>query len=170
VDQAYFEEVIRPLLRDPLIEFIGEIGEAEKASFLGNARATLFPIDWPEPFGLVMIESMACGTPVIAYRCGSVPEIVEEGVTGYVVDGIDGAVAAVDRAEMLDRAVIRQRFEERFSVERMAKDYLAVYHGLRQIIELPGLGPVPTGIQRPDVTTPAAAGNGLPMPSEIAPS
>jgi glycosyltransferase involved in cell wall biosynthesis len=170
VDQAYFDERIRPLLRSPLIEFIGEISEAEKASFLGNARATLFPIDWPEPFGLVMIESMACGTPVIAYRCGSVPEIIEEGVTGYIVDGIDGAVAAVDRAEMLDRAVIRQRFEERFSVERMAKDYLAVYHGLRQIIELPVLGPVPTDIQRADVTTPEAAGSGLPMPSEITPS
>ena len=170
VDQAYFDERIQPLLRNPLIEFIGEIGEAEKAAFLGNARATLFPIDWPEPFGLVMIESMACGTPVIAYRCGSVPEVIEEGVTGYVVGSFEGAVAAVDRVGMLDRAVIRQRFEERFSVERMANDYLAVYHGVRQIIELPVLGRVPTDIQRIDVTTPAAGGNGLPMPSKITPS
>jgi glycosyltransferase involved in cell wall biosynthesis len=170
VDEAYFAEVVQPLLRDPHVEFIGEIGEAEKASFLGNARATLFPIDWPEPFGLVTIESMACGTPVIAYRCGSVPEVVEDGVTGYIVDSIEGAVAAVDRVGALDRALIRQRFEERFSVERMAKDYLAVYHGMRQVIELPVFGRVSTNIQRAEATTPAAAGNGLPMPSETTPS
>ena len=170
VDETYFADVVRPLLRDPLIEFVGEIGEAEKASLLGGARGLLFPIDWPEPFGLVMIEAMACGTPVIAYRCGSVPEVIEEGITGYIVDGIEGAVAAVDRVGMLDRAVIRQRFEERFSVERMAKDYLAVYHAMRQVIELPVFGRVPTNIQRAEVTTPAAAGSGLPMPSEITPS
>ncbi|MGH6914903.1 MAG: glycosyltransferase family 4 protein, partial [Geminicoccales bacterium] len=129
VDETYFAEVVQPLLRDPLIEFIGEIGEAEKAAFLSGARAVLFPIDWPEPFGLVMIEAMACGTPVIAYRCGSVPEVVEDGVTGYIVDSIEGAVAAVDRLGALDRALIRRRFEDRFSAERMARDYLAVYQG-----------------------------------------
>jgi glycosyltransferase involved in cell wall biosynthesis len=158
-DEAYFAEVVRPLLRDPRIEFIGEIGEAEKASFLGNARAVLFPIDWPEPFGLVMIESMACGTPVIACPCGSVPEVVEDGVTGYIVDTIEDAVAAVEQVETLDRTVIRKCFEQRFSVERMASDYLAVYNGVRQVIELPVLGRVPTSIQRPEVATPTAVEN-----------
>ena len=109
VDQAYFDEVIRPLLRDPLVEFVGEIEESAKAKLLGGARALLFPIDWPEPFGLVMIEAMACGTPVIAYRCGSVPEVVEDGLTGFIVDDIEGAVAAVGRVGQLDRALIRRR-------------------------------------------------------------
>jgi glycosyltransferase involved in cell wall biosynthesis len=148
VDEAYYAEVVRPLLRNPLVEFIGEIGEAEKASFLGNARAVLFPVDWPEPFGLVLIESMACGTPVIAWRCGSVSEVVEDGVTGCIVDSIDGAVAAVDRVGTLNRAVIRHHFQERFSVERMANDYLAVYNGARQVIELPVVGRVSTNIPR----------------------
>lgn len=127
VDQAYFQSKIAPLLNDPLIEFIGEISEGEKDAFLGNAYAVMFPIDWPEPFGLVMIEAMACGTPVVAYRCGSVPEVMEDGVTGYVVDSLDEAVSAVERAGELDRRRCRQAFEERFSVPRMANDYLAVY-------------------------------------------
>jgi glycosyltransferase involved in cell wall biosynthesis len=126
-DRAYFEEHIQPLLNDPLIEFIGEIGDAEKPAFLGNAWAMLFPIDWPEPFGLVMIEAMACGTPVIAYRRGSVPEIIEHGLTGLIVENEDEAVVAVRRANMLNRWRVRQRFEERFSVERMVSDYLALY-------------------------------------------
>jgi glycosyltransferase involved in cell wall biosynthesis len=127
VDQEYFESVIEPMLDHPLIEFVGEIGDEEKAAFLGNAYAMLFPIDWPEPFGLVMIEAMACGTPVVAYRRGSVPEVIEHGLTGLVVDDDDEAVAAVRRASMLDRLWVRQRFEERFSAERMVADYCTLY-------------------------------------------
>lgn len=135
-DRAYYEHQIRPLLDDPLIEFVGEISDAEKPAFLGNAFALLFPIDWPEPFGLVMIEAMACGTPVIAYRRGSVPEIVDPGVTGWVVDGDEEAYAACRRASMLDRLRVRRRFEERFTAERMMRDYLALY--LRQANADPG--------------------------------
>jgi glycosyltransferase involved in cell wall biosynthesis len=126
-DQTYFEEKIEPLLHDPLIEFIGEIGDHQKSAFLGGADALLFPIDWPEPFGLVMIEAMACGTPVIAYACGSVPEVIEEGFTGFIVHGEDEAVDAVHRLPNLDRAAIRRRFEERFSATAMARRYLAIY-------------------------------------------
>jgi glycosyltransferase involved in cell wall biosynthesis len=127
VDQHYFDNKIAPLLNDPSIEFIGEIGEADKGPFLGNALALLFPIAWPEPFGLVLIEAMANGTPVIAFGHGSVPEIIEDGVTGFIVDDIDSAVAAVPLALRLDRKAIRRRFEERFTAERMARDYLALY-------------------------------------------
>jgi glycosyltransferase involved in cell wall biosynthesis len=130
VDETYFEEVIRPLLQHPLVEFIGEIGEREKPAFLGGAAALLFPIDWPEPFGLVMIEAMACGTPVIAYPHGSVPEIVEHGLTGYLVDDIDEAVGAVHDLDRLDRALVRERFEERFTVRRMVRDYGSIYRSL----------------------------------------
>jgi len=126
-DQAYFEEVIRPLLSDPRVEFIGEIDDDEKQAFLAGARALLFPIDWPEPFGLVAIEAMACGTPVIAWPHGAVPEIVEDGVTGLIVEGIDEAVAAVERIGSLSRQAVRGGFERRFTVERMAHDYLKVY-------------------------------------------
>jgi glycosyltransferase involved in cell wall biosynthesis len=127
VDIEYYKTTIEPLLNDPLIEFIGEIGDDEKGAFLGDAAALLFPIDWPEPFGLAMIEAMANGTPVIAFRRGSVPEIIEPGVTGFIVDSVDEAVAAVPLARMLNRSLIRRRFEERFSVERMARDYLDLY-------------------------------------------
>ena len=127
VDRDYFERAIAPLLQDPLIEFIGEIGENEKGGFLGDAAALLFPIDWPEPFGLVLIEAMANGTPVIAFGRGSVPEIIEDGVTGFIVDDVDAAAAAVPMAKQLDRRLIRQRFEERFTAERMACDYLTLY-------------------------------------------
>ena len=131
VDQAYWDEVIAPLVRAHRnVEYIGEINEREKAAFLGNARALLFPIDWPEPFGLVMIEAMACGTPVLAFRAGSVPEVVEEGRTGFIVDDVDGAVAAVARIGALDRAQVRAAFESRFTAERMACDYLALYRDL----------------------------------------
>jgi glycosyltransferase involved in cell wall biosynthesis len=130
VDRAYYKTRIRPLLKDPLVEFIGEIGDGEKAAFLGDAAALLFPIDWPEPFGLALIEAMANGTPVIAFRRGSVSEIVEDGVTGLIVDSVDDAVGAVARAKTLDRLAIRRRFEERYSVERMARDYLALYDAL----------------------------------------
>ena len=136
VDQAYFNEVIRPLLRDPLIEYVGEIGERDKAAFLGGALALLFPIDWPEPFGLVMIEAIACGTPVIAYRRGSVPEVLEDGRTGFIVEDLAGAVAAVAKLDRLDRGTVRAGFERRFTAERMAKDYLAAYGSLMPVLEL----------------------------------
>ncbi len=130
VDMEYFEEVVKPLLKEPGVEYIGEIGEREKQRFLADAYALLFPIDWPEPFGLVMIESMACGTPVVAWRNGSVPEVIDHGVTGYVVDSIDEAVDAVEKVEELDRRKIRKVFEERFSSERMARQYLQIYEKL----------------------------------------
>lgn len=127
VDRDYFEATIRPLLDNSLVEFIGEIGDHEKARFLGEAAALLFPIDWPEPFGLVMIEAMATGTPVIALRYGSVPEIVEDGLTGFIVDDVESAAAAVPRALGLDRRAIRRCSTERFNAGRMARDYLALY-------------------------------------------
>jgi glycosyltransferase involved in cell wall biosynthesis len=142
-DAAYFEEQMKPLLQLPGVEYVGEIGEDEKAEFLGNAAALLFPIDWPEPFGLTMIEAMACGTPVIAWRCGSVPEVVDDGLTGFIVDSLEQAVAAVEEAQFLDRALVRRRFEERFSANRMATDYLAVYDSLRAP---PSWSPEPAGI------------------------
>ena len=129
-DTLYFEKVIRPLLGSPLIEFIGEIGDQDKAGFLGNARALLFPIRWPEPFGLVMIEAMACGTPVIAFRCGSVPEIVEDGVTGFIVSSPEEALIAMARIDDLDRERVRATFERRFSSNRMARAYDATYRRL----------------------------------------
>ncbi|WPP01137.1 glycosyltransferase family 4 protein [Pseudomonas sp. HR96] len=129
-DSEYFEREIRPLLAHPLIEFIGEIGDHEKSAFLGNARALLFPIDWPEPFGLVMIEAMACGTPVIAWRCGSVPEVVDHGVTGFIVDGERQAIQATRAVLELDRARIRQVFELRFSAPVMAGHYVHLYQQL----------------------------------------
>jgi glycosyltransferase involved in cell wall biosynthesis len=126
-DESYFREYIKPLLEQPGVEYIGEIDDAEKAEFLGNAAALLFPVDWPEPFGLVMIEAMACGTPVIGYRNGAVPEIVDHEITGLLVDSLDEAVAAVPRALDLDRALVRERCERRFSVARMTVAYLALY-------------------------------------------
>ena len=130
VDREYFRRSIEPLLAGPHVDFIGEIGEDQKAEFLGNARALLFPVDWPEPFGLVMIEAMACGTPVIAWRCGAVPEVVEHGVTGYVVESELEAARAVARIEEIDRRRVRRRFEERFSAERMTRDYVNIYSSL----------------------------------------
>jgi len=132
VDQEYFDEIIRPLLDPPHIEYIGEISDAEKSEFLSGALALLVTIDWPEPFGLVMIEAMACGTPVIAFNRGSVPEIVEDGLTGFIVEDETSAVGEVKRLSELDRRKIRMRFEERFTARRMAMDYLAAYRGLMQ--------------------------------------
>jgi glycosyltransferase involved in cell wall biosynthesis len=129
-DAAYFREVIEPMLGHPLIEFVGEIGDAGKSEFLGGADALLFPIDWPEPFGLVMIEAMACGTPVIAWACGSTPEVIEDGVTGVLVRSDEEADAAVDRVLGLDRAVVRSRFEQRFSAAAMADRYVEIYRRL----------------------------------------
>jgi glycosyltransferase involved in cell wall biosynthesis len=131
-DTAYFHQQIEPLLDNPWVEFIGEIDEHQKQDFLGHAIALLFPIDWPEPFGLVMIEAMACGTPVIAWRHGSVPEVIEAGLTGFIVDSLDQAVQAVGDVAGMSRARCRQRFEDRFTAERMALDYLTVYEGLSQ--------------------------------------
>ena len=130
VDAEYFRSEIEPLLGSADVEFIGEINERQKARFLGEARGLLFPIDWPEPFGLVMIEAMACGTPVLAFNRGSVPEIIDEGVTGFIVDNEDEAVRRMGALLALDRATIRRRFEQRFTAQRMAKDYIRVYKGL----------------------------------------
>jgi glycosyltransferase involved in cell wall biosynthesis len=128
-DHDYWCEVVKPLVdaHAHQVTFVGEIGEAQKAQFLGNALALLFPIDWPEPFGLVMIEAMACGTPVIAFRRGAVPEIVDEGASGLIVDNVDEAVAAVRGVDRLDRAAVRACFDRRFTAERMARDYVALY-------------------------------------------
>jgi glycosyltransferase involved in cell wall biosynthesis len=126
-DRAYFRDEIEPLLADPLIEFVGEIGDCEKTEFLGNAAALLFPIDWPEPFGLVMIEAIACGTPVIAWNRGSVPEVIDHGLTGFIVGSEDEAVAAARRLDELDRSKVRQTFERRFSATVMATNYLELY-------------------------------------------
>ena len=129
-DAAYFNEHIKALLDDPLIEFVGEITDGDKPAFFGGARALLFPVDWPEPFGLVMIEAMAAGTPVIAWRNGSTPEVIEDGRSGFLVDNVEGAVAAVEAAAALPRAGVRAAFERRFTSDRMVRDYLRVYEGL----------------------------------------
>lgn len=129
-DQDYYDEVIRPLMDHPLVEYIGEIGDHEKSDFLSGALGLLLPINWPEPFGLVMIEAMACGAPVIAFNRGSVPEIIDEGVTGFVVEDELSAAAIIDRLAQMDRTAIRRRFEERFTARRMAVDYLAAYQEL----------------------------------------
>jgi len=130
VDRDYFKAEIEPLLAQPHVEFIGEIGEHEKAEFLGNAAGLLFPITWPEPFGLVMIEAMACGTPVIALPNGSVPEVVEDGITGFIVGDDAAAVSAAEQVHLLDRTLIRAIFERRFTARRMAEDYLRIYQDL----------------------------------------
>jgi glycosyltransferase involved in cell wall biosynthesis len=130
VDEAYFREQIAPLLRAPGVEFIGEINEREKTDFLGQALALMFMIDWPEPFGLSMIEAMACGTPVLALRRGSVEEVVENNLTGHIVDSIDEATVTLPHVMRIDRRAVRRRFEERFTATRMAKDYLRVYTSL----------------------------------------
>jgi glycosyltransferase involved in cell wall biosynthesis len=130
-DKEYYDSKIKPLIQgNPDVEFIGEINDAQKPAFLSGAHALIFPIDWPEPFGLVMIEAMACGTPVIAFNCGSVPELMDDGVTGFVVNSIDEAVAALGKVHTLDRARVRATFDRRFTARRMAEDYIDVYRGL----------------------------------------
>ena len=140
-DRGYFAREIRPLLDQPFVEYLGEIGEASKTDLLGNAYALLFPIDWREPFGLVMIEALACGTPVIAWRHGSVSEVLEDGVTGFIVEELEDAVAAVPKVASLSRRRCRTAFEERFSARRMVQDYLAIYQ--RMLGEDRRRGPLP---------------------------
>ena len=143
VDEDYFNADIKPLLQkhSSHVEFVGEIELEERRALLGNAIAVLFPIDWPEPFGLVMIEAMSCGTPVIAYRAGSVPEVIDDGVTGFIVNDESDAVAAIKKAGALDRAAVRKRFEERFSAQRMVRDYIKLYES----------SPRPKQLERPQV-------------------
>jgi len=132
-DKAYYDNEIKPLIEgNPNVEFIGEINDQQKPAFLSGAHALLFPIDWPEPFGLVMIEAMACGTPVIAFRSGSVPEVIDDGVSGFIVDNEDEAVAAVKRLHKLDRATVRATFDRRWTARRMAEDYVDLYEELAQ--------------------------------------
>jgi len=137
-DRAYFDAVVAPMIRrSPLVELVGEIGDREKDDFLGGALALLFPIDWPEPFGLAMIEAMACGTPVLAFRRGAVPEVVEDGVTGFLVESVAGAVAAGERLARFDRARCRREFERRFSAARMARDYVRLYRRAQAELSAP---------------------------------
>ncbi len=146
VDKRYFEEKIKPLLKHPLVEYIGEISENEKKKFLGEAYALLFPINWPEPFGLVMIESLACGTPVIAYPRGSVPEVVRDGVTGYIVQNIPEALEALRKVSSLSRRKVRDVFETRFTAKRMAADYVKIY---TRLLQKKTARPAPEIIARP---------------------
>jgi glycosyltransferase involved in cell wall biosynthesis len=152
-DRDYYEEEIRHLIGRPHVEYIGEISDSEKSDFLSGATALLVPIDWPEPFGLVIIEAMACGTPVIAFNRGSVPELIEEGVTGFIVEDEAGMIGAVDRIAHLSRSVVRQRFEERFTARRMALDYLSAYRGLMETAA-PRLRIVPEADRRRALTVP----------------
>jgi glycosyltransferase involved in cell wall biosynthesis len=130
-DQDYYDEQIKPMIKSSSnVEYIGEIADKDKSEFLSGATVLLVPIDWPEPFGLVMIEAMACGTPVIAFNRGSVPEVIDDGLTGFIVEDINGAIGAVDRLDHLSRAKIRTHFEQHFTARRMAQDYLGVYRSL----------------------------------------
>jgi glycosyltransferase involved in cell wall biosynthesis len=159
VDEDYFRNDIRPFIDGPGVEFVGEINEREKTKFLGEAAALLFPVDWPEPFGLVMIEAMACGTPVLAFRCGAIPEIIEDGITGKVVNSEVEAIAALPEILSYDRRVVRRRFEEKFTAARMAKDYVSIYRRLlktrtsgaklRQVHLNRGNGSTPLFIEEP---------------------
>ena len=142
-DRDYFEHEIRPLLDNPLVDFIGEINEQEKGAFLGQASALLFPIDWPEPFGLVMIEALACGVPVVAFRGGSVSEVIDDGVTGFIVDSVEDAIAATQNVHHLDRYRCREVFERRFNVTRMAQHHVALYE---QLLERRSSGHALTGV------------------------
>ncbi|HEX3989863.1 MAG TPA: glycosyltransferase, partial [Acetobacteraceae bacterium] len=132
VDREYFDEQIAPMIKSGNVEYIGEINDKDKSEFLSGALALLVPIDWPEPFGLVMIEAMACGTPVIAFNCGSVPEVIDDGLTGFIVRDEAEAVAAVHKVHTLDRTAVRETFDRRFTARRMAEDYLDVYDSLAQ--------------------------------------
>ena len=138
-DQEYFKTTIEPLLSQPHVEFLGEISEPQKSGFLSGAKALLFPISWSEPFGLVMIEAMACGTPVIAFNRGSVPEVIDHGVTGYICEDVQGAVDALQRLDELSRTEIRAQFERRFSAGTMAQKYVDSYASLLRAARRPAL-------------------------------
>ena len=166
VDKDYFRDEILPLIDGQSVDFIGEINEREKTTFLGEAGALLFPVDWPEPFGLVMIEAMACGTPVLAFRCGSIPEVIEDGITGKAVDSEQEAVAALPGLLSYDRRAVRQRFEERFTATRMAKDYVGTYRQLLRMRTSNSQRPSPwhrrPGLNRGNGLIPASIENPLP--------
>jgi glycosyltransferase involved in cell wall biosynthesis len=147
VDEVYFREQIAPLVKQPGVEYIGEINESAKTEFLGEALALLFPIDWPEPFGLAMIESMACGTPVLAFRKGSVSEVIDEGVTGLTVDSMDEAIRKLPHVLALDRRAVRRRFDQRFTATRMAKDYVEIYRALLKQAPAPSMQEVMPRLQ-----------------------
>ena len=149
VDEHYYEQEIKPLFDHPLVEFIGEIGEAEKGAFLGRARALLFPIDWPEPFGMVMIEAMACGTPVVAFRRGSVPEVIDVGESGFVVDSVAEAVEAVRNIDLIDRTDCRRAFERRFLSTRMAQQYVELYEHVIRRANRPAIPPLVASVSSP---------------------
>jgi glycosyltransferase involved in cell wall biosynthesis len=170
VDEEYFHTVIEPLLAQPGIDYVGEIDDHAKSRFLGDARALLFPIDWPEPFGLVMIEAMACGTPVLAFNRGAVAEVIDTGVTGYVVESVGEAICKIGSVLALDRGQVRRRFEERFTASRMTRDYLGLYAGL--IEERTGTPKARAGLRRvsngPDGVTERPAPGGLPEGAAIA--
>lgn len=162
-DSEYFDQQIRPLLDGSFVEFVGEIGEAEKASFLGGARALLFPIDWPEPFGLVLIEAMACGTPVIAWGHGAVREIIEDGTTGFIVDSIEAAIDAIGKLSLLDSQSIRRAFETRLSVEQMTDCYLKIYRALvasGDAVRIPVTGATPECMRGRPLPAPASLPSG----------
>jgi glycosyltransferase involved in cell wall biosynthesis len=142
-DREYFETQIERLLEHPLIEYVGEITDGEKCDFLGDAAAVLCPYDWPEPFGIVLIESLACGTPVLAYRRGSIPELIEDGVTGFICDDVNDMARAVERVPLIERRRCRETFEARFMVQRMAEDYVALYEQLCAVPARPRLVPRP---------------------------
>jgi glycosyltransferase involved in cell wall biosynthesis len=140
-DREYYEKEIRPLLKHSSIEYLGEIAEDQKSDFLGDAYAQVFPIDWPEPFGLCMIEAMSCGTPTIAFDCGSVSEVLRDGVTGFVVNSVEEAVAAVPKVTSLSRVACRREFDKRFLASRMAQDYVRLYESLANAESLPLAAP-----------------------------
>jgi glycosyltransferase involved in cell wall biosynthesis len=163
VDEEYFETKIRHLLNEPLVEFIGEIGDGEKEAFLGGAAALLMPIGWPEPFGLVVIEAMACGTPVIAFPFGSMPELIEPWVNGALVESVDQAVAAVEALAALDRSLCRRSFEQRFTTARMARNYVSVYERLvEEAASAPGAARPAAGIP---IAVPALVAAEAPQPA-----
>ena len=172
VDEDYFRNDILPLIDGPDVEFIGEINELDKTKFLGEAAALLFPVDWPEPFGLAMIEAMACGTPVLAFRCGSVPEVIDDGTTGKVVDSEEEAIAALPEILSYDRRAVRQRFEDRFTATRMAKDYVRTYRqslkGRRPGSEMSGFRPRQLHLKGSDGLTPVSIKKPLPALFEAA--
>jgi glycosyltransferase involved in cell wall biosynthesis len=172
VDEEYFHTEIEPLLSQPGIDYVGEIDDRAKSRFLGDARALLFPIDWPEPFGLVMIEAMACGTPVLAFNRGAVAEVIDPGVTGYVVESIGEAICKVGSVLALDRGQVRRRFEERFTASRMTRDYLGVYASLIEkragsAKARAGLRRVTNGADSPAEHPPAGLGEGVAIAAAV---